>query len=127
MAQLHEEVIPWHLGISEKYVYVAEALMFLAFLLLNRRVLLRRHLQLGGGGGNAPRRRCPAPRRGLRATPPSPQCAASAPRGVTGAPFARSVPVMMGTATFTRVVNTSAPTPKTPMATIHSTAEGRYS
>jgi len=41
MAQLHEEVIPWHLGISEKYVYVAEALMFLAFLVLNRAVLLR--------------------------------------------------------------------------------------
>jgi hypothetical protein len=41
MAQLHEEVIPGHLGISEKYVYVAEALMFLAWLLLNRRVLLR--------------------------------------------------------------------------------------
>jgi hypothetical protein len=41
MAQLHEDVIPGHLGISEKYVYVAEALMFLAFMVLNRRVLLR--------------------------------------------------------------------------------------
>ncbi len=40
MAQLHEDVIPGHLGISEKYVYAAEALMFLAFMVLNRRVLL---------------------------------------------------------------------------------------
>jgi len=32
MAQLHEDVIPGHLGISEKYVYAAEALMFLAFM-----------------------------------------------------------------------------------------------
>jgi hypothetical protein len=41
MAQLHEEVIPDHLGIPEKGVYVAEALMFLAFLVLNRATLLR--------------------------------------------------------------------------------------
>ena len=51
----------------------------------------------------------------------------TAPTGTTGAPLARKVPIMIGTATFTSVVNTSAPTPKTPMATIHSTAEGRYS
>ena len=41
MAQLHEEVIPGHLGLPEKYVYVAEALMFLAWMVLNRGVLLR--------------------------------------------------------------------------------------
>ena len=41
MAQLHEDVIPGHLGIPERYVYVAEAIMFLAFMALNRRVLLR--------------------------------------------------------------------------------------
>ena len=41
MAQFHEVIVPWHLGLSEKYVYVAEALMFLAWLVLNRRVLLR--------------------------------------------------------------------------------------
>jgi hypothetical protein len=41
MAQLHEEVIPDHLGIPEKGVYVAEAFMFLAFLILNRATLLR--------------------------------------------------------------------------------------
>jgi hypothetical protein len=41
MAQLHEEVVPGHLGLSERYVFAAEALMFLAFLVLNRRQLLR--------------------------------------------------------------------------------------
>jgi len=34
-------VIPDHLGIPEKGVYVAETLMFLAFLILNRVTLLR--------------------------------------------------------------------------------------
>jgi hypothetical protein len=41
MAQLHEEVIPGHLGLSERYVFFAEALMFLAFLVLNRSLLVR--------------------------------------------------------------------------------------
>ena len=41
MAQFHEVVAPWYLGLPEKYVYVAEALMLLAWLVLNRRVLLR--------------------------------------------------------------------------------------
>ena len=41
MARLHEDVIPGHLGLPEGCVYVAEALMFLAFLVLNRAVLLR--------------------------------------------------------------------------------------
>jgi hypothetical protein len=41
MAQFHEVIVPWHLGLSEKYVYFAEALMFLAWLVLNRGILLR--------------------------------------------------------------------------------------
>jgi hypothetical protein len=42
MAQIHEEVVPAHLGLSEHYVFAAETLMFLAFLFLNRRQLLDR-------------------------------------------------------------------------------------